>query len=210
MFIFNKVLVVEPHPDDGFVGAGGTLSRLIRENPKCSIWDTYMCPCLEDPRNEGIISEHKKSCDILGIENIIPNTFPRNNYIENNKQIIRDILYELKAKFQPELVLSPSSNEFHQDHKEIANCILTVFRNDSLIWCYEIPRSTSTNFKPNIYISLMESDVNKKLTALNCWKTQFKARGNFFYNDAFRASLVYRGLQSNTQWSECFEVIGRI
>jgi LmbE family N-acetylglucosaminyl deacetylase len=210
MFKFNRVLVIEPHPDDGFIGAGGLLARLRRENPKCAIWDTYLCPCIEDSRNEGILDEHKKSCEILEIENVITNTYPRNTFIEANKQVIRNFFFQLKEKFEPDLVLSPSIHDYHQDHTATAECVSTIFRNNSLVWHYEVPRSTSVSFLPNIFVSLTKEDVDKKVEALKCWKTQHKARPYFFYDAAFRSHLIYRGLQSNIQWAEAFEVVGKI
>lgn len=207
---FDRVLLIEPHPDDVIIGAGGTISRLRRENPKSHIWDTYICPCREDERNYGLIQEHEKSCNIVGVDEIIPHEYNRNWFVETHKQEIRDLLYQLKIKFEPNLVIAPSLNDFHQDHKAIADCVYTIFRCDSMIWAYEVPRSTAFDFKPNIYVTLNEFDVDNKMKALNSMQTQYKARSNFFHDDAFRSQLVYRGLQSNSQWAEAFEVAGKI
>ena len=79
---FERILIVEPHPDDGIVGAGGTIARIKRENPTCQIKLIYMSPCTEDPKNKGHIEDHRKVCKFLGIDEVIEESMPRDSYLE--------------------------------------------------------------------------------------------------------------------------------
>lgn len=204
----KRILILEAHPDDGALACGGIIARLKRENKKCIVIDIYMCPCLEDKRNKGIIEEHKKSCNILGIDSIIGNNFQRNK-LETIKQEIRDLLYGLNNKYMPDLIFTHSVHDWHQDHSCIGECSLNVFRNTALILSYESPSETP-DFHPNLYVSLTESDVNKKIDSLNCFKTQFFARQYYFSNEKFKSNLIFNASIIKEQYAERFEVFGRI
>jgi len=208
MIDMENILLIEAHPDDFLIGASGTISRLRRENPNCNIWSIYFSPCNEDSNNIGNLKEHKKSCDILGVDHIICNNFPR-NLLENRKNEIRDILYSVKEKYNPDMVITHSKNDWHNDHVAVAEASLNAFRNSALCLCYESP-SVSPSFTPNMYISLTQEDVDSKLKALNCWESQKRCRPYFFSIDRFKAKLISRGTEVRESYSEAFEVIGKI
>lgn len=167
-----------------------------------------MADCREDSNNIGNLEEHKKSCDILGIEHIVANNFSR-NIIENDKQALRDILYSLKDRFNPDLVFTHSINDWHSDHVAVAEASLNAFRNSALCLCYESP-SVAPTFNPNIYFSLSDLDVKKKLEALDCWESQKKFRSYFFDLEKFKAKMVTRGTEIRSNYAESFEVTGKI
>lgn len=205
----KRVLCIEAHPDDFLIGCGGTLARLKRENPKVSIWSTYFCPCTEDPQNNGNLNEHAKSSAYLGVENILPHQFPRNNYLESNKQDLRDAIFAIKEKYDPDLVFTHSINDWHQDHNIIAETSLNVFRNSALILSYESP-SVSPKFQFQTYIQLTDDDVKRKIDALNMWESQLKARPYFFKEELFISKLKCHGSPIRSDWAEVFEVVGKI
>lgn len=204
-----KVLVVEAHPDDGTISAGGTIARLIREGHEVTL--VYFCPCTEDPKNEGNLIEHSHACAILGIKEIIPYQYARDGYLENHKQEIRDKLWELKVLYEPDLVLCPSIHEFHQDHRAVADCCMTIFRDTSTILGFEVMRSSTPDFKPNVYVRLTFEDKEKKMKVISVYKSQLLNRSNFFTEDKFEANMRFRGTQANDNWAEAFELLwGRI
>ena len=200
------VLMVEAHPDDGILGCGGTVAKIIRKNPRVILLNAYFIPCLEDPKNKGNLEEHQKSLKILGIQNIYAGTMARDGYVENNKQECRNILYNLREKYIPDLVLCPTPHDFHQDHATISECCQTIFRDTSTILGYEVLRSVRPTFQPTLFVDLACSDWNKKMAALEVWKSQFGYR-KFFNKEKFNAHMRMRGTQSNTEFAEAFEVL---
>lgn len=211
MLKFDRILLVSAHPDDTEMGAGGTIARLKRENSNCKIWHIFFCPCLEDLKNIGCIEEHSEAMIILGIEKDININMPRSGYLESHMQEVRDILWKLKNEFHPDLVLCPSLCDFHQDHNAVTKCCETIFRFESTILGYEIPRSTKPDFVPNLYIMLSRDDICTKLKAIEQYKHQFETRPETFNLDKLKAHLIMRGMQANTLWAEAFEVLwGRI
>lgn len=202
--MFDKILLVSSHIDDAILGASGTIVRLKRENPKCKIWHIFFCECLEDPNNKGIIEEHLKVVKALGIDKDIDIDVPRNGYLEVHKQEVRDTLWSVKEKFNPDLVLCPSLHDFHQDHTIVAECCQTIFRRTSTILSYEVS-SVTPNFKPNFYIILSIIDILKKMDTIKKYKTQYLRKS--WSLDGIKSTMKMRGIQANTSWAEAFEVM---
>jgi LmbE family N-acetylglucosaminyl deacetylase len=210
MLTFKRVLLVSAHPDDAEISAGGTIVRLKRENSKCKIWNIYFASCMEDPKNTGALEEHKKACDIFKIENDVGYDIPRRE-LEISKQKVRDILWKIKEVYKPDLVLCPSPHDYHQDHKVVAECCMTIFRDSATILGFEVPRSVMPEFVPNLYVILSADDVMEKLHAIEQYESQFKSRPHTFDFEKFKSYMAMRGTQTNTSWAETFEVlVGRV
>jgi len=202
-----KILLVEAHPDDATISCGGTVLRMKREHPDWQVKLIYFCPCLEDPNNAGNLEEHEKVCEILGIDEIIPCAFPRDGYLENNKQEIRNILWKIREVWTPDIVMCPSIHEFHQDHKAVADCCLTIFRDTSTILGFEVLRSSNPDFKPNMLVTLSSDDVIHKMDIINTYKSQLRARPYFFTMNTLVSHMVMRGAQAKARYAEAFEVM---
>jgi LmbE family N-acetylglucosaminyl deacetylase len=202
----KRILVVSAHLDDYEISVGGTIARLKRENSKCKIWSVYFSSCIEDPRNAGIIEEHKEAAKLLEIDNDIGYDLPRRTF-ETDKQRIRDILWNLKNTFKPDLVLCPSPHDYHQDHKVVAECCMTIFRDSATILGFEVSRSVMPEFVPNLYVILSADDVIEKLSAVWQYQTQYKARPNCFDSGIIKSYMIMRGAQVNAFYAEAFEVL---
>lgn len=160
-------------------------------------------PCLEDPLNAGILQEFRAAMRDLGVEEAIENSFPR-NILEQSRQQIRNILYNLKVSFDPQVVFCPPLTDLHQDHRNVAECCLTIFRDSATLLGYEVIRST-INFNPTLYIILNEDNLKRKLAILRHYKTQ--TRRSYFKPEIFRAQAIIRGSQIQTRYAEAFEVM---
>lgn len=202
-----KILVVDAHPDDSNISAGGTLAKLRRKYKNCIIWSIYFAPCTEDPKNEGHLKDHRDvCCNILGMNRLIEHNFPR-DLLETHKQEIRNILFKLREEFKPDIVFCPSPHEFHQDHKAIAECCQTIFRDTSTILGYEVLRSVTPDFRPTLFVTLTANDAAGKVQVISGYKSQMKGRPYFFSNEAFMSHLRMRGTQAKTEFAEAFEVL---
>lgn len=202
-----KVLLCEAHPDDATISAGGTVLRMKREHPDWQIKLIYLCPCAEDPLNEGNIEEHKKVCKMLGVDEIIDYNYPRDSYLENHMQEIRNILWRIRELYQPDLILCPSIHEFHQDHRAVADCCLTIFRDTSTILGFEVLRSSNPDFKPNMLVRLDSDVVIRKMDIIDTYKSQYLARPYFFKKDILISQMKMRGAQAKAAYAEAFEVM---
>jgi LmbE family N-acetylglucosaminyl deacetylase len=200
LFNNKRLLLVAAHPDDIESGCGGTVAKYSECNTVHSI---VFAPCLEDPLNAGVLEEFQRSMKVLGVKKTIRQNFAR-QVLEQSSPQIRNILYDVKSKFDPNIVFCPSLNDLHQDHRAVANCCHTIFRDSATLLAYEVVRST-VDFSPNLYVSLSDENMKRKLKALQCYKTQY--RRGYFKPSVFKALARLRGSQVNVEFAEAFEII---
>ena len=203
-----RVLVVEAHPDDGTMSCGGTICKMIESGFEVKM--IYFCPCDEDPRNAGHLEDHARALKLLGLSEMKGYKFPR-DVARMYKQEIRDILWKIKGEYQPQIVLCPSIHDFHQDHKAVGDCCLTIFRDVATILGFESWRSSNHEFHANFFVGLEEHHVDTKLRALSQYRAQLENRTKSFQLSVFQAGMVARGHQILMPYAEAYEFIwGRI
>jgi len=202
-----NILVLSPHTDDAELGCGGTISRLIREGHTVSVAVFSLC---DDSLPAGfqpgtLRRECTNSLTSLGVleENIffydyLVRVF---NY---SRQLILDDLIGLKKKINPEQVFIPSVDDYHQDHKTIADEGVRCFKNNCSILSYELIWN-NTGFKNQVYYDLTEDDIRNKIAALDNYETQ-KHR-IYFQNNFIESLATVRGAQNGIRYAEVFEVI---
>ena len=197
----NKVLVLSPHPDDGILGAGGTISRFIEEGKE--VW--YVIFSWLNQGFEG--SEIDDSLLSLGIkrDHIIIWEYPVRRFFEKRQEILEDML-KLRSEIAPELVLCHSSDDRHQDHEIARKEAFRAFRWHS-IWGYDLPWNTR-HFKSDIFVSLYRRNIEQKNKALKCIGSQQKSS---YYNPKRReANAIAMGEKVGQDFVECFESISQV
>jgi LmbE family N-acetylglucosaminyl deacetylase len=120
-----------------------------------------------------------------------------------HRQELLDDLIKLREKLQPDLVIMPSLNDIHQDHKTIAEEGLRAFKFFSIL-CYEMPWNNLV-FNTTCFNTLEKKHVDKKVAALKLYKSQAHRP---YSNPAFIEGLALnRGIQINAEFAEVFEVL---
>ena len=199
--MFNKVLVINPHFDDGILGAGGTLSRFIEEGKE--VWYVILS-WLEQGTN---IPEIENALLTLGIkrENIIIWNYPVRRFNEHRQEILDDFI-KLRTKIAPELVLCHSTDDRHQDHEIARQEAYRAFRWGSM-WGYELSWNTR-HFKADIFVSLYRRNIENKIKALNCLESQ---RARKYYDPKRReANAIAMGEKIGQDFCEVFENISQV
>lgn len=120
---YKNVLVLAPHTDDGELGCGGLIAKLIDNKAKV----TYVAfstaeESVPDNLPKDILKIEVKNATLkLGIipENLIIYNYQvrKLNYV---RQEILEELIKLRKSSSFDLVLLPSLNDIHQDHSTIA------------------------------------------------------------------------------------------
>lgn len=204
---FAKVLFLSPHPDDAELGVGGTIARFIREGQE--VYYVAFSGCeksvpSEFPRDILKI-EYQKASEILGIP--IKNAFLLDYEVRSfplHRQEILEEMVKLNERINPDLVVVPSSSDFHQDHQTIHWEALRAFKKTSSIWGYEHPWNNLT-FTTDIFVKLEQEDVEKKIDALKQYQSQdFR----LYFDEEYIKALAYtRGVQVDFPYAEAFELI---
>ncbi len=204
----DRVLVVSPHTDDGELGAGGTIARLLEEGKDIHYVAFSGCQqsLVEGLPSDTLKIECQNSTKTLGI--VRPERMTLLNYEVRTfpmfRQEILDTLIELKQKIKPDLVLVPSSNDTHQDHSTIFQEALRAFKKEASIWGYEHPWN-NLSFATDIFFRLNPEHLEKKIRALQEYKSQ---NGKSYFDEGYIRSLAYsRGTQVDWPYAEAFELV---
>lgn len=203
---FKTVYVLAPHTDDGELGAGGTISKLIESGA-----DVYYIAfsTAETSVPDGFPKDILKTEVInattkLGIkkENVIIYNYEvrKLNYA---RQEILENLIEHRKDLKPDLVLMPSLNDIHQDHSTIAQEGLRAFKNTTVLG-YELIWNNLT-FDTTSFVKLEKKHIQAKADALDEYKSQ--GQRDYMSDEFIFALARTRGVQIGAQYAESFEVI---
>lgn len=202
----KKVLVLAPHPDDGELGCGGTLARLIREGAEVhySVFSLCEISLPEGISTEDIQAELKAATSHIGIDfsNVRLKNYPVRRFSQFRQDILEDII-QLRQQLQPDLVFVPASSDIHQDHQVVYQESLRAYKQSSILG-YELPWN-AFEFKASFHVTLEQADLQKKIDALLCYKSQqFRP---YFQGDFVRSLATIRGTQVAQPYAEAFEAI---
>ena len=204
--IFNKILVLGPHTDDGEIGAGATISRLCREGKEVHYVAFSICEesIPKEFPNDITTKEIINAGDKLGIpqNNIKTLRYKVRKFPENRQSILEDMI-RLKNKIKPDLVLLPSSFDIHQDHKTIYEEGLRAFKKTNILG-YELPWN-NLDISNRCFIEVQEEDLKNKINSILEYKSQ--SFRNYINEEYIRSLMVIRGKQIDFSLAESFEVI---
>ncbi len=203
---FQNVLVLAPHTDDGELGAGGFIAKLIENKSKV----TYVAfSTAEDSvpshlpkdilKTEVTDATHK-----LGIlpENLIIFDYEVRKLSYSRQNILEDLI-QIKEKSNYDLVLMPSNKDIHQDHSTVANEGLRAFKNTTILG-YELIWN-NLSFDTTAFVKLERKHVEAKYYALNHYQSQ--NHRTYMQKDFIFSLAKTRGVQINTDFAESFEVL---
>ncbi len=203
---FRKVLILSPHTDDGELGCGGTIAKLIEQGSEIYYVAFSACEQSVLPQfpKDILITEVKAATQVLGIkpENLTLLQYDVRTFNYHRQAILDDII-KLKANIDPDLVFVPSPKDIHQDHATISNEAVRAFKYTSIL-CYELPWNNFT-FSTTCFFHLEEHHIETKVKALKQYQSQAHRP---YANEEFLRSLARtRGVQINTRYAEVFEVV---
>jgi N-acetylglucosamine malate deacetylase 1 len=189
-----SVIVLAPHTDDETLGCGGTIAKLIELG-----YDVYIYAFACGTANT---SEFMNACCKLGATGHPYSHFQTREF-HKDRQVILDTMLAIKRLIDPEIVFLPASSDIHQDHQIINQEGIRAFKHTT-IYGYELPWN-SLRFDNTCYSVLSPDHVTKKMLALMEYESQ---KDRIYFKDETVLSLArVRGLQSGSEYAECFEVI---
>ena len=202
----GRVLVLAPHTDDGELGCGGSIAKLIEEgNEVYYIAFSKAQKSLQSGLPPNILeTEVKAATKVLGINesHLILFDYEVRTFPQHRQQILEHLI-EIREKINPNLVLAPSPTDIHQDHHVIASEALRAFKKITILG-YEEPWNNVV-FSTRSFIKLEKRHVLMKVEALRCYKSQMHRS---YLTEEFVWSLAkVRGVQIGSEYAESFEVV---
>ena len=217
----KKILILSPHADDEILGCGGFISKFSKKNYDINVLiltnanigapEIYSSSKIDKIRKESKIANNYIGTKKLFFENL-----PALNLINYPIYKISNIITKYIKITNPEIILIPSANDIHDDHKIIFKAAKVSTRpikksNLKKILSYEVLSETEWNeneksFNPNYYVCLDKSDIDKKVKAFLKYKSQVKKFPHPRSKEAIINLSKVRGSQVFMKYAEAFRV----
>tara|TARA_B100001057_G_scaffold242625_1_gene242979 strand:+ start:39890 stop:40564 length:675 start_codon:yes stop_codon:yes gene_type:complete len=217
----KKILILSPHADDEILGCGGFISKysslkhhvsvLILTNANKGAPEIYSPEQIKKIRNEA-----KQANVLIGTKKLYFENLPALNLMKLPLYKISNIIDKYIKNINPEIILIPSGNDIHDDHKVIFKAAKVSIRPNKKsklkkILSYEVLSETEWNeneksFNPNYFLSLNKSDINKKVKAFLKYKSQVKKFPHPRSKEAIVNLSKVRGSQVFMKYAEAFKV----
>ena len=179
----RTLLCLGAHCDDIEIGSGGTVLRLAEHYPDLHVYWVVLILHTQ-PWFVAMAAQ-------LAGEGIAPHFNPilRRGFKEHYG------LEELKSRIAPDLVLTHTRGDLHQDHRLTCELTWNTFR-DHLILEQEIPKYDGDLGAPNVFVPLQLAHCEAKVTnIIECFPSQHDHP--WFTRETFMALMRLRGVESN-------------
>lgn len=200
VFASSTVLAVGAHPDDIELGCGGTIYKAVQVGAK--VIALYMTRGGKITDTAVRMRESKEAMNVLGVKEIHFENFPDTEIPDSFEAM--NCLEQYALKYQPDIVLTHSINDTHQDHRRVAWLAMSSFRNISKVLAFETPRVRPAAFLPTYFVNITGC-VDKKWEALKCHVSQNEKRYLGYESTVNLAS--FRGSQVGVAAAEAFEIM---
>ena len=186
-----RLLCIGAHADDIEIGAGGTILRLVAEGRIASVHWLVLA-------GHGERANEARAGAAAFLEGVADATVEveavRDGYFPASFADIKDRLEALKARLEPDLVLTHRRDDLHQDHRLVGELTWNTFRHH-LVLEYEIPKYDADLAAPNVLVALPESVVDRK-AALIAAAYPSQAARTWFSEDTVRGLARIRGIEA--------------
>ena len=202
----NRVLVLAPHTDDGELGCGGTISRMVEEGRE--VYYAAFSTAAESvppPFPPDILEkEVRQGTKVLGIPaaNLLVYKY-KVRHLPHMRQEILEELVRMKREIDPATVFLPSAQDLHQDHQTVHIEGLRAFKTVTVLG-YELPWN-NLSFDYRHFCVLTRAHVETKIAALRCYQSQ---QHRPYTQEEFIWSWARtRGGQIMVEYAEAFDVL---
>tara|TARA_B100000787_G_C16197283_1_gene301858 strand:- start:729 stop:1403 length:675 start_codon:yes stop_codon:yes gene_type:complete len=217
----KKVLILSPHADDEILGCGGFISKYSKQNYHINVLiltnankgapEIYSSDEIKKIRKEAKIANN-----LIGTSRLFFENLPALNLNNYPLYKITNIIDKHIADINPEVILIPSTNDIHDDHKIIFKAAKISMRPNKIsnlkkILSYEVLSETEWNedgksFNPNYFVHLKKSDIDNKVQAFLKYKSQVKKFPHSRSKEAIINLSRVRGSQAFIEYAEAFKV----
>jgi LmbE family N-acetylglucosaminyl deacetylase len=203
----ERIIVLAPHTDDGEIGCGGAITKLVEEGKELYYvaFSIARTSAVQNGFPENILEiEVKKAVDVLGIlrDHLILYDFPVRRFPDVRQDILEKMI-KLRKEIKPDLIFVPSLNDIHQDHQIVAREGLRAFKRHTILG-YEEPWNNII-FESRSFITLEKRHIENKIKALKCYQSQMHR--NYLTEEAIWGIARLRGAQLEGGYAEAFEVL---
>jgi LmbE family N-acetylglucosaminyl deacetylase len=196
-----SILCLGAHSDDIEIGTGATLLNMMDRGIHLEVhW------CVLSGVGEREKEARASATDFLAkaasaqIE-VMPF---QDSFFPEQSDAIKSWFEVLKRRANPDLILTHCRDDAHQDHRQLCRLTWNTFR-DHCILEYEIPKWDGDLGRPNLYVPISASVLQRKIDLLT---THFASqRSNHWFDpEIFRGLARLRGMECRApeRYAEAF------
>lgn len=205
---YERVLAIGAHTDDIELGCAGLLSRLRRAG--CEI-SAIVFSRAEDSLPEGASPDTlERECGRamahlgLGPSSVTIKRFPVRRLHEFRQPILEDLV-AINRQLAPQLVLTMSARDTHQDHQVVHSESARAFRSSTILG-YEIPWNQQET-SAQLFAELAPEDLDTKSAMMAEYKSQNALGRRYMDGNYAETAASFHGYQSKMALAEAYEVI---
>lgn len=212
----KKYLFIVPHADDEVLGFGGTIAKFVEAGANVMV-TVLQSP--NNPRAEQQLKDLLKAKDVLGYKTL-HNLYLSSVTLSNDLHTVVHTVQEHFKKIQPNIVYTTHDSDNHQDHKALYRAVSIASRpvgpcnNIESIYAGEVISSNDQSFGserskfiPNVYETLTERQLLKKISALKAYSTEYRKSPHPRCLDVLKSKAICRGSEVLSKYAEAFMLL---
>ncbi len=226
----KRLLIIEPHSDDGIISAGGFLEKyrdhydyhfvLVVASDLPLHHNQYLTRDQRLAEFEAYV-RHFSGSWVPGSDKDIelPLDLDARLDVLPRRQLVA-LLEDAIEKVKPDVLLC-SGPSFHHDHTAVYEAMIAATRPTARfcpnnIFILENPTyvhavNPMSRFQPDTYVSLSEEDLADKLECFRtCFPSQMRVGKNYLSEEGIRSWARYRGIEARCEYAEAFQTYLRV
>ncbi len=197
-----NILAIGAHPDDIEFGCGGTLTKYSQRGHRLFLM--VMTGGGSGAPSETRMAEQAAARQILGAEEIFWGGY-QDTHLGVDAELIKKI-ESVIASVKPEFIFCHFPDDTHQDHRHLAQAVMSATRYIRNVLFYEGP--TTQNFNPQVYVDIADT-LEVKLEALQAHRSQVMKTNieDVSIIEVARSCANFRGIQGRVKYAEAFHAL---
>lgn len=195
----QSIAVIGAHCDDILIGAGATLAQIAGGRPDVVIHALVLTGAgtEREVEEKGAFTAFFPQADVrLTVADLPDGRLPE------HWGAVKRQLAGFRRGCEPDLVIGPQRDDYHQDHRLLGKLIPTEFR-AHLVLGYEILKWESDLPNPALYVPIPDEAAHRKAELLaRCYPSQ--TGRDWFDEETFLALMRVRGVQTRSRYAEAF------
>jgi LmbE family N-acetylglucosaminyl deacetylase len=200
----DRMVLLGAHCAEIAVGAGGALIELCRAHPGVVVTAVVLTGggSLREEEERAALAAFCPGAKLEVVVHDLPD-----GRVATRTERLSQVLEEVHALGDPELVLTPSPHDVQPDHRALVQAVPAVFT-DNLVLGYELLAVAEGLPQPSVFLPLAEPVLREKIAKLHeHYGSQQDRTG--FDGETFAGLARIRGAQCRARYAEAFHA-GRI
>ena len=195
-----NILAIGAHPDDIELGCAGTLLKYIKSGHNVYLF--VLCAGSKGGEPQGRRDEQINATKIMGAKELIWGDWKDTEFSVTNENVV--YVENVIKKIQPDEIYVNYFDDSHQDHRALAQCVISATRYAKRVLFYE--DYTSHNFDPDIFVDI-KSVLDEKINLMTAFESQMlkDTPDSQTMLENIKSVARFRGFQAKIKYAEGFK-----